>query len=90
MNPKRRQRLDADPHCHYCRVPLNDENSSLDHVVSPRAGGSQQPDNLVLACRRCQQVKADIPLEYLVMRHHGQGGMIRVWDVKRAKRGRRK
>ncbi len=85
MNPKRRERLDADPHCHYCRIPLDDDNSSLDHVVPRSRGGAHRPENLVLACRRCQDVKQDIPLDFLIVRHHTQGGMARVWDTEREK-----
>jgi len=82
MNPKRRARLDADPHCHYCRIPLDDQNSSLDHVVPKACGGQYCDRNLVLCCHRCQRIKWDIPLEYMVVRHYSQGGMVRVWNVK--------
>lgn len=40
--------------CFYCGLALNPyRNFSIDHVVPKSRGGSDDPDNLVPACRRC-------------------------------------
>lgn len=51
-------------HCHYCGVKLtvgisgfNPTGLSIDHVVPIRDGGSDEMDNLVLACRQCNLEK---------------------------------
>jgi len=83
MNPKRRAWLDADPHCHSYRIPLDEENSPLDRVVPMACGGKYCEDNLVLCCHHCRHVTWDIPLEYVVVRHHTAGGVVRVWNLPR-------
>src|SRR5437763_8834602 len=48
-------RLRAAGRCEYCR--LHQENSELahhvEHIVARQHGGSDDPDNLALACDRC-------------------------------------
>lgn len=46
--------------CHYCGRPLqsgvggyNDEGLSIDHITPVVDGGTDDLENLVLACRRC-------------------------------------
>lgn len=52
--------------CHWCRVPLNwgadDFNRdprrfTVDHVKPVVRGGTNDPDNLVPCCRRCNSSK---------------------------------
>ncbi|TAH35370.1 MAG: HNH endonuclease [Alphaproteobacteria bacterium] len=47
--------------CYYCGVSLRDDNHKpkfeIDHMVALADGGSEWPDNLALACRRCNQDK---------------------------------
>ncbi len=40
--------------CRYCR---STEDLTLDHLIPPKKGGSQQDDNLVTACRSCNSRK---------------------------------
>lgn len=37
--------------------------ATLDHLVPHSAMGSAQEDNLVLACRRCNELRGDMPVE---------------------------
>lgn len=48
--------------CAYCNVTFPERSLTLDHVT-PRKGQSayDRRDNLVLACKRCNQIKADKP-----------------------------
>lgn len=63
--------------CHYCRLPVRtdvDQNhprrATIDHKQPRSKGGGHRPDNLVTACRRCNNEKADIPYDmYLWFRH---------------------
>lgn len=38
---------------------LNENTSSFDHVILQSRGGSDRPQNLVAACRRCNSSKAN-------------------------------
>jgi hypothetical protein len=60
--------------CAYCRVPLGKgtgNNTTLDHRVPRSAGGSDDIDNLVLACRPCNTLKGsqEWPLGVKVQTH---------------------
>ena len=52
-------RLRAGERCEYCR--LHQEHSELvhhvEHIVAKQHGGSDDPDNLALACHRCNLQK---------------------------------
>lgn len=50
--------------CHYCKVVMIkthenwvDNGISVDHIIPKSQGGSDNIDNLVLACRKCNGVK---------------------------------
>ena len=44
--------------CAYCRQPFDEERpATVDHVVPRSRGGSNELDNLVAACRPCNQAK---------------------------------
>ena len=58
--------------CHYCnRLMLESKNSmtreerdrsaTVDHMLSKDFGGSNNPYNLVIACARCNNLKANVP-----------------------------
>jgi 5-methylcytosine-specific restriction endonuclease McrA len=47
--------------CHYCKCRLTYNNATLDHVVPRSLGGSNAIYNLKLACRHCNQAKANKP-----------------------------
>lgn len=60
-NQKKRM-LGTDPHCHWCKAHLNQVTATVDHRVPLKRGGSNQPDNLVLACEGCNRWRGhDMP-----------------------------
>ncbi len=44
--------------CHWCRCQIDMKTATVDHVVPLSRGGSNQSDNLVLACKPCNQARA--------------------------------
>lgn len=67
------------PVCAYCGLRYDEETMTLDHVT-PRRGQSayDRRDNLVLACRRCNAIKADKPiLAFLLDRRERAANMLR-------------
>lgn len=62
---RRRKLLARDPHCHWCgrhveEEPASDyEKATLDHVIPLHRGGSNGPDNTVLACGPCNERRAN-------------------------------
>lgn len=45
--------------CHYCGTKLSYRRATVDHVVPKSKGGPNAARNYVIACRRCQKLKAD-------------------------------
>lgn len=47
----------ADYRCEYCRSPefVNADRFTVDHIYPRSLGGSDDLDNLALACRRCNE-----------------------------------
>lgn len=45
--------------CKYCGKRFQVDFLTLDHVKPVSAGGTNRPDNLVLACRPCNEKKAN-------------------------------
>jgi hypothetical protein len=67
------------PVCAYCARRVSPEDITLDHVT-PRRGQTayDRRDNLVLACQRCNGVKADTPiLAFLLARRERAESLIR-------------
>jgi 5-methylcytosine-specific restriction endonuclease McrA len=59
-------------HCCYCGIvmiadgPQGDDSASIEHVVPKTAGGSDTWDNLVAACRLCNNARSAMqPEKYL-------------------------
>ena len=46
----------ADPHCRYCGRRVR-RSATLDHVLPRSRGGTDAPENVVLACRQCNEAK---------------------------------
>lgn len=71
LGGKRQQRLKGllrsqDSRCRYCGKTVGRKHSTLDHVVPLARGGMSTPDNLTLACNRCNGTKGDwTPTEWL-------------------------
>lgn len=49
--------------CHYCGSSLSVGASTLDHKVPLSKGGSKSFENVVVACRKCNNEKADSSYE---------------------------
>jgi hypothetical protein len=51
----------ASNRCEYCRAPGAIANFpfEVEHIVPPGQGGTQEEDNLALACRSCNIFKSD-------------------------------
>lgn len=53
--------------CHYCGKILSKPGNKgsrvtqVDHIIPHSAGGSDEPDNLVIACKTCNRAKANTP-----------------------------
>jgi hypothetical protein len=61
-------------HCHYCRRPFGEDLAgvSLDHYIPHCLWRMNKPRNLVLACRPCNDTKADwlpFTLAWLLLAH---------------------
>ena len=55
--------------CQYCgKGPGKDNPLTLDHIVPKATGGTDRPDNIVAACRRCNYAKGDLPVEQFLSR----------------------
>ena len=54
--------------CAYCSKGGKHVKLELDHVVPKASGGADRYDNLVVACRACNQQKANQPLEAFLKR----------------------
>jgi hypothetical protein len=70
------------PVCAYCGVKYPPRSLTLDHVT-PRKGQSayDRRDNLVLACKRCNTVKADKPfLVFLLAQRSRAERLLRYGD----------
>jgi 5-methylcytosine-specific restriction endonuclease McrA len=50
--------------CQYCTKKFTDKELTLDHILPKSRGGQNTGDNLVAACKKCNQKKGDrTPLE---------------------------
>lgn len=57
--------------CRYCVKKFPTKKLTLDHVKPRAKGGLTRPDNLVTACKPCNQRKADMSLQEAGMRLWG-------------------
>lgn len=65
--------------CHYCGIEtrlriggadMADDHATLDHKKPKSRGGTNDPSNLVLACNKCNQAKANLLYEdFIGLRH---------------------
>lgn len=45
-------------HCAYCTVEC-ESDGTIDHIIPRCLGGKNEQSNLVIACRACNELKAD-------------------------------
>lgn len=74
---RRRRLLAADNHCVYCSKLLSEYDATQDHVVPVSKGGTDDDDNIVLACYVCNMSKDNLlPLNFFMKRPEGRGILI--------------
>ena len=49
--------------CHYCDYLMSYEEAQVDHILAKARGGTDAPNNLVLACSRCNNLKSTLCYE---------------------------
>lgn len=55
--------LGIDPHCYWCRKPLEPSTATSDHMIPLSMGGTNGTDNQVLACYDCNRNRRnDLPI----------------------------
>lgn len=65
--------------CHYCRRRFTWKTGSLDHKVPRVKGGSNRDENIVSACRSCNQKKGTTPYDVFVERMRAERGLMPAW-----------
>ena len=70
LSPRRRgkcqRRVDTLPDpwsCFYCGKPLDIATRTIDHVIPRSRGGSNRKENLVPACRPCNEAKGALTIK---------------------------
>lgn len=53
--------------CHYCHVVLTNDSRTLEHITPLSQGGTSALTNLVLACKKCNQLRADMDYEEFLL-----------------------
>lgn len=65
MGMIRNRLIRVHPYCGYCGRRVGRNTATLDHAIPVSRGGTDDLSNLVLACRPCNEAKADrTPREY--------------------------
>ena len=60
LNTERRIKLlEYEPVCGLCKQPVEEKDATLDHIIPRSHGGTSRWDNLQLAHRECNEIKAD-------------------------------
>lgn len=85
----RRRLLAKDGVCWYCGATLCERGGplawpTLDHVIPTAAGGTDDVDNLVLSCTRCNRRKMDRPLHSIVVHVRRGSGIVLAGDERRS------
>lgn len=60
---KRTKYAEQSGECGYCGKPISLEQGVCDHKVPHSHGGKTEIDNLVVACKRCNSLKTNLPYE---------------------------
>ena len=78
--------LSIDPFCWFCGRELGPENSTIDHFKARSVGGTEDEDNLVLACYRCNVRKGNIPAERFACHRRRGCSIVHVDRLPKARR----
>lgn len=77
--PYTSDKFDSATHCYYCGVELQklsdpvrrvnaDNRKTIDHLIPVSKGGTNEESNLVIACRKCNNLKGDMmPYEFEIL-----------------------
>lgn len=58
----------------YCGKPVSDRDGTVDHMLPLARGGSNNDDNLVAACKKCNELKNNrTPLEFFSWKYLLEG-----------------
>lgn len=69
-DPIQRKRLRAelliktDRKCPYCGVQISHTTATFDHILPRSKGGTDDKDNIIVCCRRCNVKKDDSYVEW--------------------------
>ena len=65
------------PWCTYCGSPATEGNPlTIDHVIPLTRGGTNQRENLTVACYRCNRTKSDAVTTIPIVKDDGPGIVI--------------
>ena len=70
VGKRERAKMRTGGRCWYCGEHIPRGETTLDHVIPRSHGGRKRNDNLVLACKRCNQLKAAMSLDEFRSRHN--------------------
>lgn len=83
VNPRRRSRLALHRRdgwrCHYCRKRGTMRTLTRDHIIPRKDGGPNTLDNLVSACRSCNQRKGTKSYSSFIERIRAERGEVPLW-----------
>lgn len=57
-----------DPRWHLQRTPIQDDWPTRDHFIPIADGGTDNDDNIVIACYQCNNAKGNTPAEEFILR----------------------
>jgi len=58
------------PDCPYCETPFFYTEGELDHIEARSVGGSNELNNLILVCKKCNRSKTNIQLHMWLYLNH--------------------
>jgi 5-methylcytosine-specific restriction endonuclease McrA len=71
--------------CVWCQRDMHSEDRNeihLDHLIPKSDGGSNRPENLIVACANCNCTRANLPWENFARAKRGSARRVRNWIVK--------
>lgn len=95
VSAHRREIINRDNNqCQYCSIELPNDKLTLDHIIPKSKGGKNTWDNLVAACKKCNQKKGNrtpeeanmklvcrpIKPKYNILRSVGKNQVSELWE----------